>query len=130
MNTKGGAGWGSADLVRGRGDGSREDRQCSIVRTWLLPHMRETCREAGAEILHGLTFIPATASSCCRDLGPGGRNEGSREMGRWRLPGLHSCRLEPVPQHGQCSDSHIKIVIFQHILFSAYTELAVKQKPF
>lgn len=67
MNKKGVLGRGAADLIRGRGDGSREDRQCSIVRMWLLLLMRETCGEAGAEIRHGLTFIPAAASSCCRD---------------------------------------------------------------
>ena len=49
VNKKGGAGRGPGkDLVRARGDGSREDRQCSIVRTWLLPHVRETRGEAGA----------------------------------------------------------------------------------
>lgn len=75
-------GGGGADLVRGRGDGSREDRQCGIVRTWLLPHVRETWGEAGAATRHALTFIPATASKLLQGPRSGRakrRQQGDRE---------------------------------------------------
>lgn len=70
------------------------------------------------------TTWPDLYSSRCLQLlqgpSPGGRNEGSRETGRGRQPGLHSCRLGPGPQPGQCSDSHI--VIFQHTFFFQHTQ--------